>query len=441
MGMKASPPDKNKTLKLKKLGNLEVCISQEGGTTKQEQAHESSDSISSSSSTKKSKFELNSLKLEVSEQKKVIGEKAEDLKKRLVEEEFYKHYNEKTIHFIFILVFLSNVFINVDHGSLPGCSNDIKKDLNIGNLEFGTLGSVVYGGLTLGSAVATWVYQHDRWIKLTLAFTLALNSISIYLFTVTNSFAFDTYLRFMIGFFQVFACIYQPVWADTFARESQKAAWLTFLILASPLGVVIGFSLTSVMTVYKTWRWSFYIQGLFLVPCVFFFTVLPNKYFEIQSTVRFKKQCAHNIEKKLFKAINFDHIKTKENNPMASSESNYKNGLNPEFQELLDNLTNQVMDDPRLQNDKSTVLKVRQTALKRITKELKRQEKELNPAKEGGEPPIQLSSKPEERFITPSFRGQLASLFKNLAFVCLCLSLTGLYFVVTGIQYWTPDYL
>jgi hypothetical protein len=93
-----------------------------------------------------------------SDTRKLFSEKAEALKQRLVEEEFFLHYNEKTINFIFFLVFLSNVFINVDHGSLPGCSNDIKADLNIGNLEFGTLGSVVYGGLTLGSAVATWSY-------------------------------------------------------------------------------------------------------------------------------------------------------------------------------------------------------------------------------------------------------------------------------------------
>ena len=140
----------------------------------------------------------------------------------LIEEEFNRHYNQKMISFIFFLVFLSNVFINVDHGSLPGCSNKIKEDLGIENLEFGTLGSVVYGGLTLGSAVATWVYQHDSWIKVTLGLTLIGNALMIYLFTVTNSFLFDTYLRFMIGFFQVFVCIYQPVWADTFARDSQK---------------------------------------------------------------------------------------------------------------------------------------------------------------------------------------------------------------------------
>ena len=76
--------------------------------------------------------------------------------------------------------------------------------------------------------------------------------------------------------------------------------------MASPLGVVLGFTLTSIMTHYHTWRWSFYIQGIAIVPCALGFLIMPSKYFEIKSTVRFKKKCAHIIEKKLYKAINVE---------------------------------------------------------------------------------------------------------------------------------------
>mmetsp|Transcript_2660 Transcript_2660/g.4134 ORF Transcript_2660/g.4134 Transcript_2660/m.4134 type:complete len:191 (+) Transcript_2660:411-983(+) len=189
----------------------------------------------------------------------IISEKAEALKLKLVEDEFQSHYDQRVLYWLFGLIFLSNVFINVDHGSLPGCSNNIKDDLGIGNLEFGTLGSIVYGGLTLGSAVATWVYRFDHWVKPTLVLTLAMNCLTLWVFTLTNSFYFDAFLRFLLGFFQVFAVIYQPVWADTFAKEGKKSTWLTILILASPVGVVFGFSITAVMVRYETWRWSFFI--------------------------------------------------------------------------------------------------------------------------------------------------------------------------------------
>ena len=100
-----------------------------------------------------------------------------------------------------MLVFLSNVFINVDHGSLPGCSVEIKQDLKMNDFEFGVLGSVVYGGLTLGSAVATGVYSKSKLVKPALALTLLMNALCIWLFTVSSSFYLNAFLRFWIGFF------------------------------------------------------------------------------------------------------------------------------------------------------------------------------------------------------------------------------------------------
>lgn len=115
-------------------------------------------------------------------------------------------------------------------------------------MEFGTLGSVVYGGIVVGSVVATGIFQRSTWIKPLIILTLSLNSGALFLFTLLNNFYVMAILRFFIGFFQVFICIYMPVWADTFANsEKQKAAWLTFLIMAAPLGIFLGFTLTSFM--------------------------------------------------------------------------------------------------------------------------------------------------------------------------------------------------
>lgn len=43
---------------------------------------------------------------------------------------------------------------------------------------------------------------------------------SLVLFTLASNFYLSILLRFMIGFFQVFVCIYMPVWVDMFAHES-----------------------------------------------------------------------------------------------------------------------------------------------------------------------------------------------------------------------------
>lgn len=168
-------------------------------------------------------------------------------------------FDPNIIRFTFFNIFWSNVFINVDHGSLPGCAAKIKEDINMNDFEFGLLGSVVYGGLTLGAGVATGVYHNSKYVKPALTVTLAFNSLFIWLFSVSKSFYLDAFFRFWLGFFQVFSCIFMPVWADVYANEKQKSTWVTFLLLSSPLGIVGGYTLTSFMVTYYTWKVSFYV--------------------------------------------------------------------------------------------------------------------------------------------------------------------------------------
>jgi len=267
--------------------------------------NDSSSDISSSNVIKNDREEDD----EQDDSKKFLDEAAVKLEGRLIEKEFYKHYSSGVIQLVFVIIFLSNVFINVDHGSLPGCSGEIKKDLSMNNFEFGLLGSVVYGGLTVGAGVATGIYAKSSWIKPTLICSLLLNSLSIWLFTVSNSFYFNMFLRFWIGFFQVFLVIFMPVWGDAFSSEKQKSAWLTFLLLASPLGVVGGFTLTSFMVGYANWRWSFYIQAACIVPCAIFLILTPAKYLDVEETVRVRKQCAQAVQQKLYKSLNTQSIR------------------------------------------------------------------------------------------------------------------------------------
>jgi MFS family permease len=84
-----------------------------------------------------------------------------------------------------------------------------------------------------------------------------------------------------------------PVWADAFANDKQKSVWLTFLILSSPLGIVVGFTLTSIMVSYASWHWSFWLQGILIVPCAIIFQLAPKKYFNIDNTIKARGKCAH----------------------------------------------------------------------------------------------------------------------------------------------------
>src|SRR4051812_40025738 len=60
-------------------------------------------------------------------------------------------YNRKTRWLIFILLMITNLFVNMDHGSIPAATTEIKRDLNINNDVLGILGSLVYFGNVIGS--------------------------------------------------------------------------------------------------------------------------------------------------------------------------------------------------------------------------------------------------------------------------------------------------
>lgn len=96
---------------------------------------------------------------------------------------------------------MSNILINIDHGTLPGCTKEMSDALGLNKGEFGTLGSIVYAGLTLGAIVATPVFEKVSLIKPALFLSLLSNAVAIYFFGRSSTFIIDATLRFGIGFF------------------------------------------------------------------------------------------------------------------------------------------------------------------------------------------------------------------------------------------------
>jgi len=70
------------------------------------------------------------------------------------------------------------------------------------------------------------------------------------------------------------------------------------------------------MVAWKTWRWSFYIQGACIIPCAIFFALCPRQYLDYEGTVKYRIRCAHIVQQRLYKSINEDNIK-KEDKSLA----------------------------------------------------------------------------------------------------------------------------
>lgn len=149
------------------------------------------------------------------------------------------------------------------------------------NSQYGMLGSVVYFGQVLGSALATGILSFCS-PKTVLSSCLFLNIGFLLVFTITDVFWILAASRTMTGLFQIFLAIYQPCWADVFGNEIQKSRWLTYLIITTPLGLVLGYSMCAAFLDNIGWKWAFYIQAILLIPSFVGILSFPAKYFDIQ---------------------------------------------------------------------------------------------------------------------------------------------------------------
>jgi hypothetical protein len=63
------------------------------------------------------------------------------------------------IKFLFGVIFITNLLINVDHGILPACTGELRNDLGFSTINIGILGSLVYLGLVLGNNHFSFISQ------------------------------------------------------------------------------------------------------------------------------------------------------------------------------------------------------------------------------------------------------------------------------------------
>jgi len=90
------------------------------------------------------------------------------------------------------------------------------------------LGSLVYVGLTIGSVVSGWVFTKIN-AKYVISIALILNIGALVMFPLVNKFYLLAISWTLVGFFQVFSCIYIPVWIDHFAPKWKKTMMLTLV--------------------------------------------------------------------------------------------------------------------------------------------------------------------------------------------------------------------
>ena len=82
---------------------------------------------------------------------------------------------------------------------MPACFKGIKKKLDIGNFQYGLIGSVVYGGLMAGAMAASALFSKGSRIKWTIIISLISFSGSVFIFTIPDIYILMLIIRILTG--------------------------------------------------------------------------------------------------------------------------------------------------------------------------------------------------------------------------------------------------
>ncbi|CAD8102901.1 unnamed protein product [Paramecium primaurelia] len=189
---------------------------------------------------------------------------------------------------IYSLILSTNVLINLDHGIIPAATKQIETSLDLSAEELGYLGSLVYAGISLVGLFGGKLFLHfNAKLIVSISYFGMLGSLLMFPQHYKSSWLF--YLsRFLTGCAQAPMMIYFPVWVDNFGGES-KTIWLTILQGVIPLGIFVGYVLSSVISSIWNWQLAFYAQVALLIPCaISFIFFVRTKDFEIKRARRSK---------------------------------------------------------------------------------------------------------------------------------------------------------
>ena len=368
---------------------------------------------------------------------------------------------------LFIIFIIINLLMNFDHGTIPAATEQIRLYMALSNSKLGLFGSLVFIGVIIGSLVSmTIINTFNR--KYILMICLILCGISLFIFTITKNYTLLCIDRVIIGSFQAFISIYLPLWCDQFGFEKRKTMMMALIQIAPPLGVLVGYFVTTLLNEYlsdmpyigsigeyEKWLYSFYIQSFIIWGisiCLFFF---PDKYFnskarrvpaEIEETlniiqrkssgkkyknVSFFYEGNENFEDELKKNNSFENVSEKDIYEENEDEENEENDDNTPKEEMKDIKEEKTAND---NNDNNEDIKDYEN--KEINeKEMKNnnQKKDIENKSSGKK---SFSKDEELPFLT-----KLKLIFTEPLFICCVLTLSILFFIVTCVQYWTSDYM
>ena len=388
---------------------------------------------------------------------------------------------------IFSIFAVINLLMNFDHGIIPAATEQLRNYLDLTDSELGLFGSFVFIGVIIGSLISlTIINTFNR--KYILMVCLILCGFSLFLFTVTKKYALLCIDRVIVGTFQAFISIYLPLWCEQFGIEARKAIMMALIQVAPPLGVLVGYVVTTILNMSLKWlpyfgdiekdeRWlyAFYIQSILIWGLSIGLGFFPDKYFkskarripiEIEDALNnIEKKESGNIRKLSFfyegGNENFEFLKENVNSPNNSEKDenednenneNNENNQNKEKEKNINYQNTELNKDNKEQNLNISMENLDNKEVNNNKEENNQKDNnngdnnkeantDCNNENDNNKNEINENNSIKTVKKEIPFLRKLKLIFSEPLFICCALTMSILYFIVTCVQYWSSDYM
>ena len=270
--------------------------------------YSSSDS-SDEDENKKSKFDILSFKKAKSSMNLPVKWKNPKTNKNVV-------YLSRYIRMLlFVLLLIFSVIIDLDSGIIVSSYKSFTHDLNMSDIQFGTLSSIT----TVGEIIGLLFYMsiinknHRKFILVT---TSLLHGIGLFGYLINSNFYYISILNFLISVCKAFINVYMPVWIDQFGIKKYKTLLLTILYMAISIGMILGAWIGTVLF-NNNWKKSFVCEGLIFIGLSVSLFAVPQKYYSTKYMIVEQQKISGNPVEKI--------VPTKDDSNESKMKKNIEN--------------------------------------------------------------------------------------------------------------------
>ena len=198
---------------------------------------------------------------------------------------------------LFLLLLIFSVIIDLDSGIIVSSYKSFTKDLNMSDIQFGTLSSIT----TVGEIIGLLFYMsiinknHRKFILVT---TSLLHGIGLFGYLINSNFYYISILNFLISVCKAFINVYMPVWIDQFGIKKYKTLLLTILYMAISMGMILGSWIGTVLF-NNDWKKSFICEGLIFIGLSASLFAVPQKYYSTKYMIVEQQKISGNPVEKI----------------------------------------------------------------------------------------------------------------------------------------------